>query len=240
MISHLFKPAARVDSRILTALLGAAAVSLILLLAVGCLTPTQPDTFTPTPFAPGPLIDFRRPDDGAVLQLYQRVSVYAVLQDAVGVRRADFVVDGVIVDTKPLTIASRRFDYLYNWQPDSLGQHALTIIGYNVNNVPGNPVSRFVTISNPPPSPGASASPTPWVVVVTATPPGPQSPTPTPWIIIVTSTPIPSAVPTATPYYLIVTATRQPPTQTPFVKVVTNTPVPPTATPMIVVVPYGQ
>lgn len=215
-------------------------VVLPLFIIAGCTKTADPLSFTATPFIPGPRVNFQRPEDGSVVPLNQRVSVYAIIQDNTGVMRADFVVDGVIVDTKPLAIASRRFDYLYNWQPDSMGQHALTIIGYNVNNVPGSAVTHFVNISNPLPGPNRTLTPTPWVIVLTATPRGPRSPTPTPWIIVVTSTALPTAVPSATPYYVVVTSTPPVPTQTPYVIVVTSTPIPPTPTPQIIVVPFGQ
>ncbi len=70
----------------------------------------------------------------------------------------------------------------------------------------------------------ACASPTPVVLIITATP---QPPTPTPVVIVVTATPAPA---TATPI-LSPTETRtptSPPTSAP-----TNPPVPPTATPFL-------
>jgi hypothetical protein len=74
-----------------------------------------------------------------------------------------------------------------------------------------------------------AATPTPVVIVVTATP----QPTPTPIVIVVTATPQPTPTPvppTATP--VPPTATPVPPTSTPIPP--TATPVPPTPTPTVV------
>lgn len=202
-----------------------AALSLWFLLA-GCEGDIRVTTF-PTPSI-GPQVRFVRPENGRVLAINQTHTVYAIIQDSSGVLRADFIVDGVIHHSQQLTVASRRFDYVTRWTPSTLGTHSLTIIGYNVNGVPSNQATHVVTVANPPPH--ITPTPTPWIIIVTATP---AQPTPTPWIIIVTPQPPPTPIPTPTPYYIVVTST--PPT-TPQPTAVP----PPTQTPIIIVVPPGE
>ena len=66
----------------------------------------------PTPASPGPGVQFVRPDNATTLVMNRRTSVYAIIEDINGVSRADFIVDGVIVETRPLAVYTRRFDYL--------------------------------------------------------------------------------------------------------------------------------
>ena len=165
------------------------------------------NTETPiaSPSSNKPLATLTQPDNGASFVQNERVLVYAITQDTVGILRVDFIADGVVIQTQPLTVASRRFDYLTTWQSAIVGVHSLTVIAYNVSGIASDPATLIVNITR-----GAvteAATPTPFVIYVTPTPSLTPPPTPTPKIIFVTPTSPPTPRPTATPIIIVVTPT---------------------------------
>ncbi len=197
------------------------ALGLVLLSACDSLTNDQ----TPLP-SPGfkPIVTFVKPANGVTVTLDEGVVVDAIAQDASGILRVDFTVNGALVDSQTLFVAARRFEYDNTWKPRGLGQNTLTIVAYNVNNVASDPVSILVSVG-----PGAAtetgvpatATQTPYVIYITVTPPAPSRQIVTPIVTLVSATPSPTSTRTLTPTpiqtpTLVATQTQTPmQTQTP-------------------------
>lgn len=163
-----------------------------------------------------PTVTIVKPANGSQITAGTLVPISATAEDASGVLRVDFLVNGQVIDSQTLFVASRRFDYQATWRPKDGGAALLTIIAYNVNHASSEPVSVTVAVSGPAPTltqPGQHSTPTPFVVFVTTTPP-PTTATHqilTPIITVVTVTPLPSAThQIVTPIIKIVTATPLP------------------------------
>lgn len=185
-------------------------------------------TPSPTFVAPDqPTVTLMSPANGTVLPSSQPVTVTANIQSSRGILRADLIVDGVVVATQPLVVTSRQFVFRANWHPSSMGQHTITVVGYDVSSFPGASATIQITISGDSGLAPNNTSPTPWIIVVTSTPIIPPTNTPPNSVIIVTNTPVPPAPPSPTPFFQVVTNTPALPpraTHTPIIVVVTPSP----------------
>lgn len=184
------------------------ALGLVLLSACDGLTNEQ----TPLP-SPGfkPIVTFVKPVNGASYTVGEGVVIDAIAQDASGVLRMDFTVNGALIDSQTLFVAARRYEYDNTWRPAAVGQNVLTLVAYNVANVASEPVSIVVSVG-----PGAATETS-----------APVTATQTPYVIYITVTPEPAQPPRVTPIVTVITATApatstRTPTKTP-VKTVTAT-----------------
>jgi hypothetical protein len=157
---------------------------------------------TPLP-SPGfkPTVSLVKPENNATVALNDSVPIDAIAQDGSGILRVDFTVNGVLVDSQTLFVASRRFEYEITWKPTGVGQNALTIVAYNVNNVASDPVSITVNVSSAAPTGTgvpATATQTPYVIFVTPTPPPTPRAIVTPIVTVITATVLPTFTPAPT------------------------------------------
>jgi hypothetical protein len=171
------------------AFLVAAMVGLFLLAGCDTLlssqTPLPPPTFKP-------IVTLNSPASGTSVSLNDPVTIDATATDASGILRVDFLVNAAVIDSQRLFVASRRFEYQTTWRPTTAGQNTLTIIAYNVNNVASDQVSVAVSVSGLAATatlaPG-TATMTPFVIFVTATPVTPTRALITPVVTVITATP---------------------------------------------------
>ena len=148
---------------------------------------------TPLP-SPGfkPRVTILKPANGSSASVDDRVPIDANAEDASGILRVDFLVNGVVVDSQALFVASPQFEYSSSWTPTGTGPTTLTILAYNVENVASDPSSVGVNVSGP---------------VATRT--GlPNTATQTPYVVSITTTPPPATHQIVTPIVTVVTPTR--------------------------------
>ncbi len=150
------------------------------------------------PAATNPVVQIIAPPYGSSFSENEIVGVQAVSTDAQGVVRAELYVDGQLAGTKlaPSAQGTRQFESIFEWQATKLGAHTLTVRAFNAANGMGE-ASLPVAVNPPaaaPTAPQIENTPTPQVVIVTATPPA-VPPTPIPATNIPPTNIPPTAVP---------------------------------------------
>jgi Bacterial Ig domain len=176
-----------------------AATTLALLLLAGCDTLLTGETPPPPPSSK-PVVTLISPPNGTSVPLDDAVRIDAIATDGSGILRVDLTVNGGLIDSQPLFVATRRFEYQSVWRPAAVGQNTLTIVAYNVNNVASDPVNFTVKVTSAVRTSTAAPimpTPTPFVMFVTATPHTPTRAAITPIVTVVTATP--SSTSTHTP-----------------------------------------
>ncbi len=183
----------------------------------------SPGGDTPTsPARSKPSVTIANPRPDTVVGLNDRLPIEAVAFADSGVLRVELTVNDVVVDSQPVYITARQYEYHNSWQFASLGQHTLTLVAYDLDGVASDPVSRVVSVvSGTELATRLAPTPTetPFIIYITATPVLPtrtSTTTQTPRVIYVTATPrptltrTPKPIPTQTPKLIVPTPTVSP------------------------------
>lgn len=130
-----------------------------------------------------PTVIINSPPSNSTYHTGDMVSVNSTSTDPSDIIRVDLAVDGTALAASTPPSPAQAYTATQTWQATA-GTHTLTVIAYNRQNQPSDPISIAVTVL---PAPAATATPTAAPVAAsTATP----APTPTP---AATNTPAPTA-----------------------------------------------